>query len=460
MNNNNFTYVDIRNIKEEHIGQHIFVRARIHKIRMTGKMAFIILRYQMNTLQVIANKLNMDIEKFKNLKKLTPESIIDCYGKLRQSPIVIQGTSYKNIEMDMLNINVISIANPLPFLIDDANDLGEGFRSDVGAQLKLDNRWIDLRTPTNNIVFKIQSAITHYFTQFLLRNNFIEIHSPKLIGVASEGGAQVFEVKYFDNPAFLAQSPQLYKQMAINADFDRVFEIGPVFRAEKSFSTRHLCEFIGLDFEMTITPTHTYREIQNMIWHLLTFIFNNLCLDYQQELEYMKDKTHYEQPIFTNDPLIIHFKDIIQLLREDGKTVDDLEDLSSENEKRIGEIIKEKYHSDLVIIDQYPSKIRPFYTMQSDNNSDYSNSFDVIFKGVEISSGAQRIHDYEMLMQNVIKHKINPMHLKHYLDSFSHGSRPHGGAGIGLNRLTSLFLNLGNVKLASFCPRDPGRLFP
>ena len=460
MDNTNFKYVDIRNIQDEHIDHNIFVRARIHKIRITGKICFIILRYQTHSIQVIANKTMMDLDKFKELKKLTPESFVDCYGKLRRSPIIIHGTTYKNIEMEMLNVNIISLAKPLPFLIDDANDLGESFRSDVKFQNKLDHRWIDLRTPTNNIIFKIQSAITQYFKDFLLQNNFIEIHSPKLIGVASEGGAQVFEVKYFNQQAFLAQSPQLYKQMAINADFDRVFEVGPVFRAEKSFSTRHLCEFIGLDLEMTINPNQTYKEVQYMLWNLLTYIFDCLKQNYQQELEYIKEKTHFEYPDFPKDPLIINFKEVIRLLKEDGKNADELEDLTSENEKRIGEIIQAKYNSDLFIIDQYPLKVRPFYTMPCETDSNYSNSFDIVFKGVEISSGAQRIHDYNMLMENVIKHQINPLQLKHYLDSFAHGSRPHGGMGIGLDRLTSLYLNLGNVKLASFCPRDPCRLFP
>jgi len=455
-----FECMDIRKLSNEHLDKNIFIRGRVHNIRVTGNIAFIILRYQTSSLQIIALKKVIGLEKFKQLKSITHESIIDCYGKLRLSPIKVTFTSYNHFEMDLIDLNIVSLSKQIPFQIDDANDLGESFRNDVKTHTKMENRWIDLRTPVNNSIFKVQSAVSQYFREYLLKNDFMEIHSPKIIGVASESGAEVFELEYFDRPAFLAQSPQLYKQMAINSDFDRVFEIGPVFRAENSITTRHMCEFTGLDFEMTISPNRDYREVQEMVWNMLVYIFDNLKASNMDEILCVKDKIPSEDIIYPRDPLIIKFSDCVEMLREDGKTQDDFEDLNTENERRVGELVKEKFGSDLFIIDQYPGSARPFYTMPSSENNKYTNSYDVIFKCTEIASGSQRIHDYNMLMDKVIENKINPDTLKYYLNSFSHGSRPHGGIGIGAERIVSLFLNLGNVKLASFCPRDPKRLFP
>lgn len=450
-----FTVVDIRNLSNDHLDKFLIIRGRIHKIRVNGNMSFITLRYQTHTLQVVAIKKLLGVDKFKQLSSLTSESIVDIYGKLKASPIRIEATSYHDFEMELVAYNVVSLSKQIPFQIDDANDFGESFRSDVHNNTKLENRWIDLRTPVNNSIFRIQSAVTQYFREFLLKNNFIEIHSPKLIGMASEGGAQVFELQYFDKHAYLAQSPQLYKQMAINSDFDRVFEIGPVFRAENSMGPRHMCEFVGLDMEMTLTPKRDYREIQEMLWGCLIHIFDSLKLNCSKEINCIRDKLPSTDPIYPKDPLIIKFADCAKMLNQDA-----FEDLNPENEKKLSELVKEKYGSDLFIIDQYPTNIRPFYTMACSDNPSYSKSFDVIFKGTEISSGSQREHDYHNLMNNIKQFKINPTTLLYYLDSFSHGSRPHGGCGFGLERIVSLYLNLGNVKLASYCPRDPKRLFP
>lgn len=454
------SYVDIRQLTNQDLNKPIQIRGRVHKIRVTGNIGFIILRYQNHSLQIIATKKQLGPDVIKQLSHLTLESVIDCYGLIRESPTKIEATSYHDFEMDLFAYNVVSLAKPLPFQIDDANDAGSSFRSTVNNQLQLDCRWLSLRTPVNNSVFRIQSATTQYFREWLNKNKFIEIHSPKLIGAASEGGSQAFQLQYFDRPAFLAQSPQLYKQMAINADFDRVFEVGPVFRAENSLTSRHMCEFVGLDLEMTITPGKTYREIQEMLWSTLTYIFDNIKTYCQQEVNIVKEKLEFLDPVYPHDPLIIAFSDCVQMLREAGFSQDDFEDLNTENEKKVGELVKQKYGSDLFIIDQYPSAVRPFYTMANPNNKNYSNSFDVIFRCTEISSGSQREHDYDILMHKVLEKNINPESLKYYLDSFSHGSRPHGGCGFGLERIVALYLGLGNVKLASMCPRDPERLFP
>ena len=462
-NNLEYVHVDIRKISDANLNQTVLLRGRVHTIRITGNIAFIILRYQTSSLQVIASKKVIEsncIDNYKKLKLLTNETIIDCIGTLRKSQVEIKSTSYKHYELDLLNFNIINISRQLPFQIDDANDYGESFRSDVKNNTKMEYRWMDLRTPVNNSIFKIRSSIINYFRTYLLENDFIEINTPKIIGVQSESGSQVFQLDYFGESAFLAQSPQLYKQMAINSDFDKVFEIGPIFRAENSVTTRHMCEFTGLDVEFVLSPNNNYNEIQEMLWNTITYIFDKLKVCNTNEILYIKSKLPFDDPIYPKLPLIFKFNDCVEMLRKDGKEQSDFEDLSTINERRIGEIIKEQYNSDLFIINQYPTCVRPFYSMPNENNPKYSNSFDMIFRCVEISSGAQRIHDYDLLFNKVIENNINPNTLKYYLNSFSHGSLPHGGFGIGLDRLVSLYLGLSNVKMSSFCPRDPKRLFP
>ncbi|ARF11721.1 aspartyl-tRNA synthetase [Klosneuvirus KNV1] len=452
LNQMNYVYKDIRSLTPTDINTPLFIRARVHNSRNKGNFTFLVLRYQSTTLQAIGMKNTLGDDIFKSLTSITNESIIDCYGTLQLAKV--KTCSYHDFELVIDKYELVSKANDLPFQLDDANNTWGEEGGKVNMDTRLNHRWVDLRTPMNNTIFKLQSYIGQYFRQYLLKNNFIEIHSPKIIGVQSEGGSQVFEMKYFDKPAFLAQSPQLYKQMAINADFDRVFEIGPVFRAENSFTNRHLCEFIGLDVEMALTPCQTYREIQILLWNLVTFIYDQIKQNHSNELQAIT----FNYPVYPKDPLIISFAQCVKMLNDIGFQQHELEDLSTVNEKKVGELVKDKYGSDLFIIDQYPLNVRPFYTMPSDDIP-YSNSFDMILKGVEICSGSQRVHDYQMLMTKVAEKGINTESLKYYLESFSHGSRPHCGFGLGLERLVSLFLDIGNVKLASLCPRDPKRLF-
>jgi len=412
------------------------------------------LRYQNHTLQIVADLKNIGAEQFMTLRKLYVESIIECIGILKSSAEIIRATSYHDFEMEMLSYNIVSASNIVPFQIN-----SDGHENNVYNDVKLNNRSLDLRYPINNAIFKIQSHVLQYFRNFLLSNDFMEIHTPKILGAASESGSAVFKVPYFDKKGFLAESPQLHKQMAINADFDKVFTVGPVFRAEKSVTSRHLCEFIGLDIEMTIEPNQTYRMIQEFIWKLLVNIFDNLKINNKAEINCVREKFPSNEITYPQDPLIIKFSECVALLRANNVEQEDLEDFSTPNEKMLGNIIKEKYGSDLFIVDQYPEKVRPFYTMQSADKN-YSNSFDIIFRCVEISSGAQRINDHNMLLQRIKEKEIDAATLIDYTNSFLYGSMPHGGCGFGLERIVSLYLNLGNVKLASFCPRDPNRIFP
>eukprot|EP01035_Chromulina_nebulosa_P020259 gene20259-26302_t len=351
----------------------------------------------------------------------------------------VKSCSQNNVELSIKKVFVVSKAPIiLPFSIDDASrsqadidnsqSLDKPF-SNVPQDTRLNNRWLDLRVPANNAIIKIRSGVMRLFREALYKEGFVEISSPKLIPGESEGGSEVFRTDYFGQPACLAQSPQLYKQMAISADLDRVFEVGPVFRAEKSNTRRHLCEFTGLDIEMAIS-SH-YNEVLNVVHRMFKYIFTSLESNYPKELSIIRHQYPSEPVKFTDDPVIIHWQDGLQLLRDNGVEVNQYDDLSSNTELKLGELIKQKYNTDFFILDQYPSSVRPFYTMPNKENPLFSNSYDMFIRGQEICS-----------------------------ESFRHGVYPHAGAGIGLERVVFLYLGLDNVRKASLFPRDPNRIEP
>jgi nondiscriminating aspartyl-tRNA synthetase len=296
------------------------------------------------------------------------------------------------------------------------------------------------------------------FREYLLKNNFIEIHSPKMISAASEGGANVFKINYFKGEAFLAQSPQLYKQMAICSDFERVFEIGPVFRAENSDTHRHMTEFIGLDLEMEVKDH--YHEVLLFLASLMKFIFAEIEHRFKDELEIIRLQYPSEPFKFSENPVILPFSEGIEILRGAGIEIGDLEDLSTPHEKLLGKLVRERFDTDFYILDKYPAAIRPFYTMPNRENPLYSNSYDFFMRGEEIMSGAQRIHDYDLLYKRATEHGIDIKTVEAYVDAFKYGAPPHAGGGLGLERVVMFYLNLGNIRRASLFPRDPKRLTP
>ena len=328
----------------------------------------------------------------------------------------------------------------------------------VKMNTRLDNRVFDLRVPTTQAIFKLQSGVAHLFREYLDSKDFIEIHSPKLIGGASEGGSNVFKFKYFNQDACLAQSPQLYKQMCIISDFKRVYEIGPVFRAENSFTSRHLCEFTGLDIEMEIKEH--FFEVLDVLGELFYFIFKGLNERYAKELEIVNNQYPFEPLVLAPEVLKLPWTEGIKLLTENGFKQDINEDLDTENEKALGKLVKDKYKTDFYILYGYPKSARPFYTMPDPKDDNFTNSFDAFIRGEEVLSGAQRIHDYDLLLQKVKEKEINPETLSDYLNAFKLGAPAHGGAGIGLERVVKLFVGLGNIKKCVLFPRDPKRLKP
>lgn len=297
--------------------------------------------------------------------------------------------------------------------------------------------------------------------------DFTEIHSAKLQQGASESGASVFHVDYFHRTATLAQSPQLAKEMCIGADFGRVYEIGPVFRAEHSNTHRHLCEFTGLDLEMAIDLD--YHEAMEVIDGLLKHMFRTILKQNRREIDAVKAQYPHEDLVFPEKTVVITFEEGVKMLREsgyrdEGETDEQfaagtMEDLSTRGEVRLGQLVKEKYNTDYYILDKFPTAVRPFYTMPDADDPTHANAFDIFVRGEEILSGGQRLHSATALEAALESHNIDSSSMKEYLEAFQFAMPPHAGGGIGLERLVMLFLKLGNIRNSTLIPRDP-RSFP
>jgi len=448
--------------------KEVLVRGRLHNVRGKGKSAFIVLRQSFATVQVclFVNDVTVSKGMVKYASQISRESIVDVAGVISCPENPVEGCSQSEVEIKVTSIRVISRASLLPFEVMDAARSEVDVKAaaakgellaTVGQDHRLNNRFLDLRTPANQGIFKVQSAVCQLFRSYLLGEGFMEIHTPKLIAGASEGGASVFELDYMGQPACLAQSPQLYKQMAITADFDRVFEIGPVFRAENSQTHRHLCEFNGLDFEMVINEH--YFEVLDVVEGVFEHIFNGLATQHARELSVINQQFPFELPVFKR--LRLTFAEGIKMLQENGyPDVDPLGDLSTEIERALGKLVKEQYGTDFYILHRYPSAVRPFYTMPCPDDPNYSNSYDVFIRGEEIISGAQRVHDSDLLLERAKACGVPTDSIQSYVDSFRLGAPPHGGAGVGLERAVMLWLGLDNIRKTSMFPRDPKRLTP
>ncbi|WRT67651.1 aspartate-tRNA(Asn) ligase [Kwoniella shivajii] len=472
-------FLKFSELSEESVGQRVVFRARMHNSRAQGaKIVFLNFRQQTHTLQGVLvvsgekdeNQVSKQMLKYAQL--IPSESIVLVEGVIKSAEV--KSCTITNYEVGVYKLFTAVEVGDLPFSIDDASRAEADFEraekdenlqfSRVSLVTRLDNRVMDLRTPSNQAIFRIQSAVGQLFRDYLNSQGFIEIHSPKLQGAATESGASVFKVQYFNSTAFLAQSPQLAKQMAIAGDMERVYEIGPVFRAEDSNTHRHMTEFMGLDLEMAIEEH--YHEVLDVLDSMLKNIFSGLKEKYSHEIEVIKKQFPHEDFLFLDETLRLPFSEGIKMLKEagakgsDGEELGELDDLSTENEKFLGRLVRVKYQTDYFILDKFPLAIRPFYTMPDPVDPTLSNSYDFFMRGEEILSGAQRVHDPTFLAERMRSVGIDPATMTGYLDAFRLGAPPHGGGGIGLERVVMLFLKLGNIRRASLFPRDPKRLNP
>ncbi|KAK9455102.1 aspartyl-tRNA synthetase [Dipodascopsis uninucleata] len=462
--------IKISNIDKSWAGKEVVFRARVHTSRMQGnKMCFFAFRQQDAVIQglLVANKDTISKQFVKWAGAISLESIVLVHGTVAAAPELIRGATVQDAEIQINQLFIIcETPNRLPILIEDASRTEAEAEAAglpvVNLDTRLNSRVIDLRTVANQAIFKIQSGVCSLFREYLLSQNFVEVHTPKIMGSASEGGANVFELKYFNGKGYLAQSPQLHKEMLIAADFERVFEVGPVFRAEDSNTHRHMTEFVGLDLEMAIEEH--YDEAIDILVGLFNHIFTGLNERFGREIETVRRQYPVEEFKFPKDGKMVRipFKEGIAMLREAGRDLPELEDLNTENERFLGQLVREKYDTDFYILDKFPKAARPFYTMPDPTNADYTNSYDFFMRGEEILSGAQRIHEPELLKQRMIECGVDPEGLgtKDYVEATTFGSPPHAGGGIGLERVVMFFLGLKNIRRASAFPRDPKRLRP
>lgn len=420
------------------IGETVRVNGAVHAIRDMGEVAFVILRKREGLLQCVyeEGKTNFDL---KDLKEGATVEVKGVVSKEDRAP--------NGIEIRLSEIQVLSEpVEPMPLAI-------SKWKLNTSLEANLNYRAISLRNVRERAKFRIQEGIVRGFRDFLYKEGFTEIHTPKLGAKSAEGGANLFKLEYFHRPAILQQSPQFYKQMMVGV-FDRVFETAPVFRAEKHNTKRHLNEYTSLDFEMGYIDG--YEDIMAMETGFLQYTMELLSKEYAKELKML----NITLPNVDKIPAV-RFDEAKQKVSEKyGRKIRNPYDLEPEEEALIGKYYKEECGADFVFITHYPSKKRPFYAMDDPEDATYTLSFDLLFHGLEITTGGQRIHDYNELLAKIEKRGMTTEGMEQYLSAFKHGMPPHGGLGIGLERLTMQLVGEDNVRETTLFPRDLSRLEP
>ena len=464
--------IELVNLTEADIGKWVTFRARIHNIRkISAHLTFIALRQQTATIQgVMHEHAGVTRHMIYWAEHLHQESVVRVRGVIQEPKAKqgeVTGASIHKFEISIHELHVeAQPTEPLPFNVNEAEitkQEAEGTdRHRVSDRARLNNRIIDLRTTSSQSIFRVQSEVSSLFREFLRGQGFIEIHTPKLQGGATESGASVFKLDYFGRPGFLAQSPQLAKQMCIAGDLRKVFEIGAVFRAENSNTHRHMTEYTGLDLEMAIDEH--YYEVMRTLDNLFKSIWKGVYERCRHEIDVLKRHFPHEDLVWADETPVIRFDEGIRMLNESGWTQENGkqlpldEDLGTRDEIQLGKLVKEKFNTDYYILDKFPASARPFYTMPDPNNSNYTNSFDIFLRGQEILSGGQRVHDATTLKKQLEKLKMDPSTMEEYMNGFEWGAPPHGGGGIGLERMLMLLLQLGDIRHATLFPRDPRSL--
>ena len=422
----------------DYVGKTVKMNGALHNIRDMGEFAFIILRKAEGLVQCVYEEGKTEFD----LKNLKEESAVEVTGV-----VALEKRAPQGFELRLTGIRVLSEpAETMPIAINK-------WKMNTSLETRLSLRPVSLRNVRERAKFKIQEGIVRGFREFLSSQGFTEVHTPKIVSRGAEGGANVFKLNYFNKKAELGQSPQFYKQMMVGV-FDRVFEVAPVFRAEKHNTTSHLNEYIGLDFEMGYIGS--FEDVMAMETGFLKYTMELLKSEYKKEL----DMLGIDLPSISQIPHV-RFAEAKQLVSEKyNRKIRNPFDLEPEEEVLIGRYFKEEYDSDFVFVTHYPSKKRPFYAMDDPEDTSVTLSFDLLYKGLEITTGGQRIHDYQMILEKIEKRGMDPEDIKDYLMIFKYGMPPHGGLGIGLERLTMRLLDEQNVRETSLFPRDVTRLEP
>ena len=413
----------------------VLLRGWIYKIIDLSSVVFIKLRDKSGIVQLVTDK-----DQIEGLKL---ENAVEVVGKKSENEKAPGGIE---IMVDKIKILGKTYYDKLPFEIN-------SFKNKAALETQLDHRTIALRRPEIRAIFKVQNEIEQAFRDYLRSKNFEQIHTAKIIDSSTEGGSEMFTVNYFDRRSFLAQSPQFYKQMMVGAGFERVYEIGHAYRAELHNTWRHLNEYVSLDVEMGFIKDEF--ELMDLEEGFLDYLFKHLNRVCKKELEMYKVKLPDEVKI----PRIT-LDEAHKILLEKYNKKSPLGNIDAKGEELICDYVKKEYGTEFVFLTKYPVTKRPMYTMPDDKDKTLTKSFDLIYDGLEITTGGQRIHDYEMLKENIIKFGLNPEDFDFYLETFKYGMPPHGGFAIGLERLTMKILKLSNIREATLVPRDMKRLTP
>ncbi|WP_413318417.1 aspartate--tRNA(Asn) ligase [Agrococcus sp. 1P02AA] len=412
----------------------------VETVRDQKRVQFVILRDESGSAQLV-NPVNEETaETAASISALMHGSFVSVEGDLKADERVKLG----GLEVKVRALTVESVAKDSPIAEDSSIDK------------RLDWRFLDLRRPEAQLIFRVQTTIEHAMRQHWVDEGFIELHTPKLMATASESRAELFEVPYFDTTAYLAQSPQLFKQMAQSAGFGKIFEIAPAFRADPSFTSRHSTEFTSIDSELSWIDSH--EDVMQLHEALLTKAITAVVERHGEAIQ-----QHFDidlQVPTTPFPRITH-AEVKAIVEARGHTIERTDgDLDPEAERQISQHVKDELGHDFVFVTEYPSSVRPFYHLRPEGRAEVTNSYDLIYNGVEISTGAQREHRVDVLEAQIVEKGMDPAELEEYLDFFRYGVPPHGGFGMGLARVVMLMLGLGSIRETTFLFRGPTRLTP
>lgn len=424
-----------------HIGSPVRICGFVEAVRNQRRVQFVIVRDITGVVQVVNERTDEREALSSAIADLTIGSAISIEGELVENPHAKLG----GIEIVLSSIDVVGKAeSPLPI------DKGSG------QELRMDWRYVSLRDERTATIFKVQTAMERAMREYWERERFLEIHSPKLMGTASESGAELFKLPYFkDQTAYLAQSPQFYKQMAMSGGFDRVFEIGPVFRANPSFTSRHDTEFTSVDMEISWIESH--EDVMRIEEEWLAYVIGRIAALHGDEI-----KKHFGVDVIvpTTPFPRITLDDARHVLARGGHDIPHKSDLDPEGERRLAQYVKESFGHEFVFVTDYPASVRAFYHMRYEDRPDVTKSFDLLWKGLEITTGAQREHRLDILKRQAVERGFHLDPLQDYLSFFRYGCPPHGGMGVGLTRLLMMILGVNNVREVTYLYRGPNRLTP
>lgn len=424
------------------IGKEVVISGWVHDVRVLGGINFVLLRDSGGIVQVTALKKTADKKIIDLFSKLHQEDTISVRGEVVKSKIAKIGYEVVPKEIEIIS----KAAVPLPL---DPREV-----TPANFDTRLDARVLDLRKPENLAIFKVQWKLMSALREWLDKNGYVNVNTPAMMGGASESGAEVFTVNYFGGKTFLRQDPQLHRQLLMQAGFDKIYDMGPNWRAEPSFTTRHLTEYRSVAVELSFIKDEA--DVMKVQEDLSIYAVKRVAEECSKELSLLKKEIVVPKKGFPE----LRFPDIYEILEERGHKTNFGEDYDRNGEKVLAEHVKEKYGHEFFFVNRFPYAVKPFYVMRVDEEPQWARSVDMMYKGLEQSSGGQREHRYEKIISQLREKKMDPKPLQWFTDPFKYGSVPHGGFAIGIERFTEKLLDLENVREATAFPRDPKRTLP